>query len=104
LNADRLPTLRKDPPPKRRTEAPLAIRFAQQVQADKLAGWVRLNQKVTRSVVTAKAREYAKINGVTFRVALDYEIPGDTTSARYSHLFCRLTPVEDIQDIPIEGK
>ena len=98
---DRLPTLSTDPPAKRRAELPLAIRFAQQVQADNLKGWVRLNQKVTRSVVNAKAREYAKVHGIVFRVALDHEIPGDTSSARHSHLFCKVVPVEDI---PIAGE
>ena len=96
-----MPVTVVDPPserlPPRRTRDPLAIQFAKQVLADQPFGWVRLERRVGRSIVSAKARAFAKDHGVEFKVSLDHELRGDPTSDRFPHLFCRLTPVEDVQ-------
>lgn len=98
---DLLPIRKIDPPePRSRIQTePLAIRFGRQVAASNIDGWVRLEQKVSRSIVNAKAKEFGRIHGVEFRVALDHEDVEDLTSDRFYHLFCKVVPVTDI---PIE--
>lgn len=63
-------------PPKRtvkKRQRPLAIRFAEQVlDTEPESGqWYRLDQPVTRSIVSPTTRQWARDHGVVFSIRMD---------------------------------
>lgn len=102
---DVLPVRRRTPPPMPPPPQParrdgLAVRFARQVLADppEVGEWVRLDQPVKRSIVTSKAREFAKAFNLRFHIRVDLCDLDDPTSQRLPHLFVQVLPDPDDLD------
>lgn len=104
-----LPVRRRNPPPKplppqhKRAEG-LAIQFARTVLADRppIGEWQRLDLPVSKSIVSTKAREFARSHNLKFRIRDDAVDPDDPRSATRPHLFCqRLADhVETVEVLP----
>lgn len=111
LGDDALPMRRREPPPKPLPPQPsrpdpLPIRFARQVLAmnppPAPGEWIRLDQPVSRSIVSKKCREFADAYGVKLSIRVDHVDPDDPTSESKPHLWCCiLAPDEDDLDIEI---
>lgn len=102
---DALPVSRRTPPPMPPPPQPkrpdgLAIRFARQVLDDPppVGEWVRLDQPVKRSIVTAKARQFAQAFNLRFHIRVDHVDLTDPQSEMLPHLFVQVLPDPDALD------
>lgn len=77
-------------PPKPVRPEPLAIRYVRLLAAERPEGWQRLEEPVSKSIVSKKCRAFAAVNSVELKTCLDWVDPEDHSAGRRHYLFGRV--------------